>query len=110
MTTVSKIVHDFWSFHFSNPHVYRRFKEYVFQLIRAGHSKYSARTIICVMRFEQDLQTSGDDEYKISNSYTPGYARMFVKQNPQYKGMFVFKHSVFDDDPGLSVFNDKDRI
>ncbi len=86
----------FAAFHADNPHVYERFKALAFKMIRAGKKHYSSKTLICAMRFEQDLETVSDDGFKINDAFTPCYARRFAEDFPEYKDFFEFRKSKTD--------------
>lgn len=81
----------FKEYHATNPHVYEEFKRLAFQAIKAGRKKYSAWVIINVMRWNHDIQTTGD-EFKISNGYIGIYARLFIFHYPQHEGFFQLKN------------------
>lgn len=57
---------------------------------KAGRKKYSAQAIIYVIRFNQDLKTSGD-VFKINNDFTSIYARMLMYNNPDMEGFFEIR-------------------
>lgn len=85
----------FVRFHEENPHIYRLFKRFTFEAIRAGHKKLSAWLIINRIRWETDVVTKGgeyDPErgsyYKIANGYVALYARMFQKDHPKHHEIF----------------------
>jgi len=59
----------------------------------AQHRKhYSARAIIHVIRYETDLRDS-EGTLKINNNWSPGMARLFMRQNPEYEGFFKCRDS-----------------
>jgi hypothetical protein len=80
----------FLDFHKSNKEVYSRFKELAFEMREAGRTKFSARTIVEILRWNHNLKTSGKD-FKISNEYSPLYARLFIHQFPEFKNFFDFR-------------------
>lgn len=80
----------FRTFHTENPHVYTKFKNLAFEMKKTGRKKYSAETIINVLRWHTDLVTKGN-EFKISNDYRSIYARLLVYQYPEFEGFFSFK-------------------
>jgi len=81
----------FSEFHKENPHIYEYFKDY-FQLlhIRKGIKKVSSKLIINRIRWEVTIKTTSTD-YKINDAFTAHYARLFVKDYPQYIDCFEFR-------------------
>ena len=69
-----------------NPEVYPMFKEFTFELIRAGRKRAGANMIIERLRWETAIRTKGD--FKINNNYAPDLSRKFMEDHPQHKGFF----------------------
>lgn len=97
---IGKLQRAFLEFHHENPWVYDRLVDLCFELKRSGFRKYSMRTLISVLRFEWDLKTSGQTvvltgggtkKVKLNNNHSPYYARMLVKEYPQFKTFFEFR-------------------
>ena len=82
----------FLKFHKDNPCVYERFEELAFMLVKNGVKKYSAKTIICMIRFENDIKTKSNDWFKINDRFTAYYGRLFAENNPEYKDFFNFRN------------------
>ena len=76
--------------HRSNPQVYELFKEFTFQAIRRGHRRLSAWLVVNRIRWETAVETSGGD-FKISNDFIAYYARLFMDENPEFRGFFRTK-------------------
>jgi hypothetical protein len=70
--------------------VYKKFKELAFQMKQSGRKRYSAETIINVMRWHTDLVTTGS-EFKISNDFRSMYARLLAYHHPEFEDFFSFK-------------------
>jgi hypothetical protein len=81
----------FREFDEANPHVWDRFKQLALQLITSGKDRYSAKTIICVIRFEHDLKTVSSDQFKINDIHHSRYARKFASEYPEYEGFFELR-------------------
>ena len=81
------IKRKWWIFHHDNPTIYELFKRFTFEVIERGHDKYSSKAIFERIRWHTDIETNGD-EFKMSNNYTPYYARFFMHEHPQYEGFF----------------------
>jgi hypothetical protein len=80
----------FKAYHLENPHVYQEFLKLAFKMKETGRTKYSAETIINVMRWNMDLKTTGKP-FKISNDYRSIYARLLVYNHPEFIGFFDMK-------------------
>lgn len=84
----------FPQYHMDNLHIYEAFKNYTYELIRAGRTYSGANAIIERMRWDSYIR--GNDAYKINNSYAPLYSRMFENEHPAYKDFFRKRRSKFD--------------
>lgn len=71
----------------ANPHFYRRFEEFAEALAAAGHRNISAKLIFERIRWESMISTSGEP-WKLNNNYTPIYARRFMHEHPEHRGLF----------------------
>lgn len=87
---MQSIKRKWWCYHKQNPEVYELFKRYTFQLIRAGHNHYSAKGVFERIRWHSDVETAGEP-FKISNNYTPYYARLFMTEFKRHDGFFRIK-------------------
>jgi hypothetical protein len=83
------------SFHKENPAVYDLFKQFTFQVIRAGFSSYSAEAIINQIRWHTSVVTT-DCDFKINNDYKPFYSRLFMSDHPEYDDFFKLRRSKAD--------------
>lgn len=81
----------FNQYHRDNPQVYELFKRFTFMAIKRGHNRLSAWMIANRIRWETSIETFSVDEYKISNDYIALYARMFMREHPEYDGFFKTK-------------------
>ena len=85
---MNRIEQRFMQYHEDNPQVYTIFKHMALKAINNGHTIYSAKTIMEVVRWHHDIQTRGEP-FKVNNNYTAYYARKFMDDFPSYKGFFV---------------------
>ena len=76
-----------WEWHKENPQVWDKFKEYTFDAIGSGRRHYSHWAIVNRIRWNKEIETSGED-FKISNDYISFYARLFHAKYPEYDGFF----------------------
>lgn len=81
----------FNQYHRDNPQVYELFKYFTRMAIKRGHNRLSAWMIANRIRWETSIETFSVDEYKISNDYIALYARMFMRDHPEYDGFFKTK-------------------
>lgn len=74
-----------------NEHIWLQFERY--GLSMAGKRKrYSARTIIEVMRWNSDIRDGKEVLFKLSNNMTPGLARLWMaKHGDKYPKFFQLK-------------------
>jgi len=80
----------FKDFHSNNPHVFQEFRKLAFQMKETGRKKYSARTIIEVMRWNFNLNTGGD-VFKVNDDYVPIYARLMIYHHPEFAEFFELR-------------------
>ena len=83
-------------YHTENPQVYKEFCNRAKWAFKKGVRKYSARTIIETIRWSYLIKTNSADTFKISNSYSPFYARLFAQEFPQLKEIFNYSKSEAD--------------
>jgi hypothetical protein len=95
------VLRRFNEWHGANPHVYQQFKTLAFQMLKTGRQRYSARTIIEVMRWHYDLETTGD-VFELNDNFTPIYVRLLIHHHPEFTNFFelreVRSRGVFSDE------------
>lgn len=82
-----------------NRHVYEAFERLALSMWRRGRKRYSARTIVEVIRWNTDLADT-DTTFKINDHYTPGMARLFLDDHPMCAGMFELREREHASDVG----------
>ena len=98
--TGSTIEQGFLKFHEKHPKVYSMFKTYFdFLSNRKGWRRVSGKFIIEKIRAEV-FTGSENEEYKIDNSYTSSYVRMFIKDHPEYASYFTLRKSQAGNESG----------
>lgn len=85
----------FERFHAENPHIYERFCFYTMQAIKAGRTRYSARTIIERIRWHTSIE-SNDPDFKINDHCCPFYSRLFEQDHPRHRGFFEKRRALAD--------------
>jgi len=70
--------------------VCEKFKELAYAARRAGVDKYSARTILEVIRWHHDVER-GVRGFKCNDHWSPYLARWFLKHHPKWVGFFELR-------------------
>ena len=81
----------FRRFHLDNPEVYQQFKHYVRILWNRGYRHYSSDGILHIIRYRSAIRKDPREMYKINNSYSAFYARLLIRDEPQYKDFFELR-------------------
>lgn len=81
----------FERYHRDNPQVYYFFKRFTFEVIITGKTKISHWLIINRIRWETEVEINTIEPFRISNDFIALYARLFMKEHPQYAGIFNTK-------------------
>lgn len=84
------VLDRFKAFHHDNPHVYREFVLLACQMRDTGRKRYSARTIMEVMRWHYDLKTKGS-VFEVNDNFTPIYVRLLIHNHPEFDGFFELR-------------------
>lgn len=89
LSAQSNIELRFMRFHNANPAIYELVKRFTLELIHNRHKNGSISMVIERVRWETKVKTSDPpQEFKVSNEYRAHYARLFMRDFPQYKGFF----------------------
>ena len=83
---------EFKAFHNRNPRVYLKLRTLALRLKANGVTSYGMKALFEIMRFNALLQS--DTKFKLSNSYTPYYARMLMLNEPELYGFFEVRELV----------------
>ncbi len=101
-TRLEQMREDFIRFHNAHPEFWKVFVGHTVRLRNRGFKRYSARTLIELIRFHADV---GDIKrltgFKINNNHTPFYARVFSLLYPECGGFFSMR---------IQTSKDRDRI
>lgn len=81
-------VEAFILWHNKNPGVYPEFRTRALTAI-AFKRKFGAKAIMEVLRWESEI-VRGED-WKVNNSYTAYFARVFITEFPEHQGYFEFR-------------------
>lgn len=92
----------FEEFHKKNPFVYELWDRFTREAIARGYNTIGVAAIMERIRWETNviLQDTKEDgqELKINDHHKPYYARLWLKNNPEHKGMFKIKSVEGDND------------
>ena len=81
-----------WAWHQENPHVYLLFKRFTLEaLAKRRHKHLGAWLVVNRIRWETSIETTGGEDFKISNNCIAYYARLFMAHYPEHKGLFRTK-------------------
>jgi hypothetical protein len=69
-------IKKFLEFHLQNPEVWSEFESLALMLVSKGVTRWGAKNLMEVIRYNKGIQKRG--EYKINNSLTAYYARLFM--------------------------------
>ena len=86
----SVVLERFRQWHSENPQIYQQFKKLAYEMLSTGRKRYSARTIIEVMRWHYDLNTRGDT-FEINDNFTPIYVRLLIYHHPEFNDFFELR-------------------
>ena len=81
----------FEKFDAENPHIYDLFCKYTNDAIKSGKDRMSHWLVANRIRWDAEVLTNTDEQYKISNDFIAFYARKFMKDYPQHEGFFKIK-------------------
>lgn len=84
------VLQRFKEWHGANPHIYRQFKALAFKMKTTGRERYSARTIVEVMRWHYDIKTKGD-VFEINGDFVPIYVRLLIHNHPEFRDFFELR-------------------
>lgn len=82
----------FLDYHRSRPEIFTAFRKYTLEIIKGGAKKLGAKTIAEKLRWESIMRTDGTD-YKISNTATSFYSRLFMEFHAEHQGFFDINHN-----------------
>lgn len=74
-----------------HPKVWKEFEEKALNLIRAGLSRYGAKALFEVIRYENTVQKCC--EFKVNNNYASYLARLFAVKYPAHKDFFEYRRT-----------------
>jgi hypothetical protein len=81
----------FWMWFKDNQRVYEEFERQALAMAMRGRKRYSARTIVEVLRWSSDISDS-ETTFRLNDKYTPGMARLFMEEHgKRFPGFFELR-------------------
>ena len=77
-----------------NHHVWKAFCDEAFRIRAKGFKRYSARTVIEVLRHHSAVTEAPGAVWKINNNHAPYMARLFDLRYPSCAGMWQYREAV----------------
>jgi hypothetical protein len=85
----STIEEEFWHFHKINFFVYDALVTEGRKLLARGHTRLGIGMLYERLRWQVFMETVDDDyDFKLPNNYRSHYARLIMKQEPDFAGVF----------------------
>lgn len=81
----------FMEYHNDHPEVYELLKKYVLMAKAANRETYSINGLFERIRWHVNVDTRDEDGFKMNNNYRSRYARMLMKDNPEFVGFFEIR-------------------
>lgn len=78
----------FEEFHKLNPNVLEYLTELALNMQAQGFDHYGIQGLFNIFRWDPRTTTTGGD-YKITNTFSPYYARMIMDEEPRLRGFFI---------------------
>lgn len=93
----------FREFHDANPHVYRILVDLAREWVRrTGRHRVGIRALMERARWELSIQTT-DEAPVLNNSWSPYYARLIMRQEPDLDGLFELRRAAADRGIGVAA-------
>jgi hypothetical protein len=85
---VKDLLSEFQQFDEANPMIWDYFVRFADEAIRHGRTRLSVSLIIERIRWEVDIVTNSEDDFKLNNNHRPYYARKWLSLHPEMPGFF----------------------
>lgn len=82
----------FMEYHHSHPEVFAAFRTIAMRLWKRGVTRYGARAIIEIVRYETIIRAEGE-ALKIDNTFVSYYARLLMMNDPRFAKFFEIRES-----------------
>lgn len=81
----------FLEYHEARPEVYGYLRDFMFQAKKSGRKTYPINGLFERVRWHMDVETKDGDGYKMNNNYRSRYARMLMRDYPEFAGFFEIR-------------------
>lgn len=79
----------FWEYHAENPHIYEAFDRFAQEAVKSQRDTFGAQTVVERVRWYCNFEESRyADTFKINNNFSGYYGRLWMRNNPQHRGLF----------------------
>lgn len=75
-------------FHNDNPQIANLMTQFAKQLLNKGFKHYSMYSLFNRVRWHVEVETKGDDTFKLNNNFAPYYARHLMATEPMLRDFF----------------------
>lgn len=82
----ASIEQRFHAFHDANPWVYNAMVALIRRYVANGAQRVSVKMLTEVIRYEYG-STRGDESWKLNNNFTSHYARLLLREHPEWDGL-----------------------
>lgn len=66
-------------------------RDYAYDALRAGRPRYGIAAIIERVRWHVEIDTRGDEEFKINNDYRSRIVRKLIDEDPRFADLFEIR-------------------
>ena len=81
----------FEQFHQANPQVLNRLEMLAAEWFNRGNTKVAIGMLWEVLRWESDLETTGESGYRLNDHFRSRYARLMVERRPNWADRFSIR-------------------
>lgn len=85
------VVDRFIEYHKQNPSVYEAFKRFAYEVLNSGRTHFSGKAIAERVRF--DSLVSGNDGFKLNNSFVAPMVRLLCWEEPSFEEFFSVRRN-----------------
>lgn len=78
----------FRCYHLERTWIFTAFRRFTHEAIDSGRKHFSSMGVVDRIRWESMIRLGNENEYKISNTSHPFYARTFMEFEPKHQGFF----------------------
>ncbi len=72
-----------------NAELYAAIRRYAYQALRSGRRRFGIAAIIERVRWDVEIDSRGDEPFKINNDYRSRIVRRLIQEDPRFEDLFV---------------------